>query len=114
MKLHSKASHGSESRYQCNDCDKNFKRDKDLLCHIETVHAEKMDKTYKCKICDTEFVRGEIFKEHNKTCHMINLDFQCQQCQKTLPNGDKLKNHIEECHERSVWEKTFSNPSASH
>ena len=81
---------------------------------METVHAENFDQKYECKMCDTEFVGKETFKVHNNTCHTINLDFQCQQCQKTWPNGDNLNNHIEECPEKSALEKTFFNPSASH
>ena len=79
--------------FQCLQCDKRFHGDVNLGSHIETVHADTINQMYECKICDKEFVRVEILKLHNETCHTTYVDFQCQQCDKTVPISENLLNH---------------------
>ena len=64
-------------------------------------------------MCETKFINGKMLKKHNEVYHMTIQSFHCQQCETIFPNKEELSNHMGECHEGSVMEKTFFNPSAS-
>ena len=66
------------------------------------------------KVCDTEFIDDVNVSRHNKAYQRRDLSFQCQHCENTFQNENLLMNHVEVCHEGSVMERTFLNPSASH
>ncbi|KAI9319793.1 hypothetical protein BX666DRAFT_1329951 [Dichotomocladium elegans] len=53
-----------EPRYHCSHCTKIFKRRRDLMRHLRTVHSPK--KQYGCGLCCSTFTRKDSLKRHKR------------------------------------------------
>ena len=61
----------SPGRYQCNECERNFKKKSHLDEHI-LIHAG--EKPHKCEKCGWSFRRKDKMRKHMETCNYVNRE----------------------------------------
>ena len=88
--------HSNERKYQCQKCDKAFKRQDHLNGHMLT-HEDK--KPFECKApgCDKSYCDSRSLKRHVESQHQDFLELLAkgnQQVLSYLPNIGKLKANI--------------------
>ena len=81
-----------EKIFNCNSCDRKFKRIYNLNQHTIMVHKKKPTK---CEICDKSFADERLMKSHISAKHVI----QCKNCDAHFASREGLKQHISSIHE---------------
>lgn len=69
---HQKTVHSEERPYQCEMCEKTFKRNDGLLGHIRVVHMGQKY-SYRCKFCSERFPQQSILNQHVKAIHFNDV-----------------------------------------
>ena len=69
---HQRTVHSEERPYQCEMCEKSFKRNDGLLGHVRVVHMGKKY-SYRCKYCSQKFPQQSILNQHIKAIHLNEL-----------------------------------------
>ena len=59
-------------KYQCNNCDKKFSKEEEVMNHKQIVHGK--DTQYDCKECDKEFSNMEDMRTHLQRKHSYKKD----------------------------------------
>lgn len=59
--------HTNERPWNCDLCDKAYKRKEKLKQHIAKFHENRTD--YECPVCPEEFFRNETLRQHLVKCH---------------------------------------------
>ncbi|XP_063697733.1 transcription factor grauzone-like [Culicoides brevitarsis] len=65
--------HTTETKFECDTCQKKFKLKRALTCHIQQTHTEAANKTYKCNFCEKTFGSSTNFYTHRKNIHPKEL-----------------------------------------
>ena len=83
----------SPGTHTCNQCGKDFSKQKSLKYHIDTVHK----KPEVCPICGKEvkYLNGHIKEVHT---NKPSEDHHCHLCGKTFNNLKRLRGHIDTVH----------------
>ena len=97
--------------FQCEECQKIFKKKKDLRGHKTAAH--KVD-LRKCEVCSGEYKNQTALKQHLRLVHGPTETVSCQLCFKSFKNLTRLKHHHLDVHkvDNSVCPdcgKTFKN-----
>ena len=96
---HKKSVHEDQKDFKCESCGKEFSLKQRLTEHIDLMHTTKEE--YKCKLCDEAIATRYEFKQHKKSCGILNDDNQnklkCKYCNKeySLTCKRTLIKHIE-------------------
>ena len=95
--------HTFERPYQCEICEKRFRRSDHLKYHIGHVHVKnKKDSRYRCYMgeCTGEvaFCRRESLTRHIRTTHFTEKPFQCDICETRFGRKDNLLRHRRSVH----------------
>ena len=56
----------TQSKFQCEQCEKHFTQKKNLNQHVREVHTET--KNHECAYCHKQFARKQNYELHVKTC----------------------------------------------
>ena len=59
-------------KYQCNNCDKKFSKEEEVMNHKQIVHGK--DTQYDCKECNKEFSNMEDMRTHLQRKHSYKKD----------------------------------------
>ena len=73
---------GKERFYQCGGCKfmfENEERQSNHYCRYTLNEDPEWGKNH-CKICDMKFPRRDSLLQHNKTFHVTEKKFHCDQC----------------------------------
>lgn len=82
--------YSKEKKYQCQICDKIFKKSGYLKIHT-LIHTG--EKPYACKSCDKRFAQAYLLKSHTRT-HTGERPYPCKICDKRFTQAHLLRNHI--------------------
>ena len=83
-----------ENCHKCNQCDRNFKFEKDLNNHqIKSHNRPKI----KCQNCELEFMSNVALKKHTKEKHPTK--HYCKICSREFCNKNYLNIHMKNIHE---------------
>ena len=107
---HIHAHHTFERPYQCEICEKRFRRSDHLKYHIGHVHVKnKKDSPYRCYMeeCTGEvaFCRRESLTRHIRTTHFTEKPFQCDICKTRFGRKDNLLRHRRSVHSKQNEQK---------
>lgn len=83
-----------QTSFNCDYCNKSFKKLKSLEKHIKTHNEHK----YRCKYCNIEFLLNTSLKIHLKKHEGQNNVLQCLTCNIPYANESDLKVHIRKNH----------------
>ena len=81
-------------RYDCDHCDKQFKRQDRLHHHIKSAHEGVK---YVCNQCGHKATRQSDLKNHIKTIHE-GIKYDCNECDKQYTDQSTLRKHILSSH----------------
>ena len=81
-------------RYDCDHCDKQFKRQDRLHHHIKSAHEGVK---YVCNQCGHKATRQSDLKNHIKTIHE-GIKYDCDECDKQYTDQSTLRKHILSSH----------------
>lgn len=84
--------HRSEENFECNKCDRVFRKMSHLNVHKVRAHLAEFP--YKCEVCKKGFVI-----KRNYDCHVLThtskvLPHKCQYCYKSFANPGHLRRHL--------------------
>jgi len=82
---------GMDMRVQCDQCDKNFRRESYLQVHKKAVHSAI--NPYTCDQCQRSFTSSWGLKMH-MTVHSDDRPFQCKLCDKKFKRNYELNKHM--------------------
>lgn len=112
-----KLKHFKKLIFQCNECQKTFKTESLLICHIKTIHLgvtplrqkceicgksvlnitihllQHSDARFRCEICGKHFVKDSIYTEH-LLVHSGVKSFRCEICQSSYTRKWNWKIHL--------------------
>ena len=100
-----------EQTFQCDECEKVFRKKKDLRGHKYAAH--KVDVRI-CEVCCGEYKNQTALKQHLRLVHGPTQTVSCEICYKSFKNLTRLKHHHLDVHkvDNSVCPdcgKTFKN-----
>ena len=81
--------------HKCDECDKEFKKKKDLRGHKYAAH--KID-VKMCEFCFNEYKNQTALKQHLRLVHGPEQQVSCEICFKTFKNITRLKHHHIDVH----------------
>jgi len=81
--------------YKCDECEKEFKKKKDLRGHKYAAH--KID-VKMCEFCFNEYKNQTALKQHLRLVHGPEQQVSCEICFKTFKNITRLKHHHIDVH----------------
>uniref|UniRef100_A0A4W2DPS1 Zinc finger protein n=1 Tax=Bos indicus x Bos taurus TaxID=30522 RepID=A0A4W2DPS1_BOBOX len=90
LRRHQENVHTEKRPYNCEICNKSFKRLDQVGAH-KVIHSE--DKPYKCKLCGKGFAHRNVYKNHKKT-HSEERPFQCEECKALFRTPFSLQRHL--------------------
>jgi len=124
LKEHLKRERNVSKDYECDYCNKKYKKSSNLEKHMN-IHTKEIiykcdlceyttfsnsiyqhkehhhsDKIYKCFECGIKFRTSSNFKEHVNIIHKKKKPFNCDQCASSFFRKGGLKAHIEFVHEK--------------
>ncbi|XP_047430539.1 zinc finger protein 91-like [Mugil cephalus] len=83
--------HSSVQSFKCNQCDKSYKRHKDLKLHLRR-HSTSEVPSIACSQCDKTFSSQSLLEVHLLD-HRGEEPLACQLCDKRFPTNSVLKTH---------------------
>eukprot|EP00092_Neocalanus_flemingeri_P014331 GFUD01015455.1.p1 GENE.GFUD01015455.1~~GFUD01015455.1.p1 ORF type:complete len:466 (+),score=101.55 GFUD01015455.1:44-1441(+) len=86
--------HKEHYKFSCDQCSKKYKRNDQLLEHIQIVHEMK---TYNCPLCDKILRSKSMVKLHVQAVHGTKIS-NCHFCDKKFQYITTLRNHIRDKH----------------
>ncbi|XP_061389907.1 zinc finger protein 91-like [Musca vetustissima] len=89
--------------FQCEFCEKSFKRKDILQKHLRDVHRDPATNCYHCDLCSLQFKMQRNIKRHMLT-HTDLRPFECQLCEKTFKRKDNLQKHLRDVHSEKHFE----------
>ena len=123
MENDGKCNNAIEKCHKCNQCDRNFKFEKDLNNHQIKSHnrpkikcqncelefmsnvalkkhtKEKHPTKHYCKICSREFCNKNYLNIHMKNIHEGVKNFKCSFCDRAYSQSNELQRHISKIHD---------------
>ena len=81
--------------FQCEQCQKIFKKKKDLRGHKYSAH--KVDVRI-CEVCSGEYKNQTALKQHLRLVHGPTETVSCELCFKSFKNITRLKHHHLDVH----------------
>lgn len=98
VKNHAKTMHRNIKAFLCGRCNYSTALDKNLKSHIISVH-EKC-KGFQCEHCDYRVSGSLVLKNHIKSVHDKLKDVQCGQCAYSASENRHLTSHINAVHNK--------------
>lgn len=80
--------------YECQNCNKIYKRRDHLARHMQTAHSEL--RPFLCRVCSHTFSRKDRLTRHEKI-HSGAPQFSCNSCEKHFFRRDSLTKHLRTC-----------------
>ncbi|ETO28178.1 hypothetical protein RFI_08956 [Reticulomyxa filosa] len=77
-------------KHQCNICNQQFPRAKELKTHQMELH--KSERPYFCSVCEKRYHTQSSLQQHQ--CEHEKPQFQCSLCAKWFHKKDKLSRHM--------------------
>ena len=110
----------SEKPFQCQKCDKAFKKHQELILHKLEVHyhSDPVSLPYRCKICKKEFERENSVKKHEEQKHKKDrtqsptkalMTFKCEICDKQFENKISVDEHNVQIHKTPQTKSEVTN-----
>ena len=96
MSVHIQSKHEGK-KYQCNICNKEYKRKTVLLQHTKTKHENR---TFKCNMCDFSSAYKGNLNKHINSSH-FNEIHRCEKCNMISTNKYSLLWHMKRQHQES-------------
>lgn len=81
MRNHEAAIHEKQQNYQCNECEKKFSQQANLLSHIRFVHRKI--RSHQCQHCNNSYKRKRLLQYHLAAAHNQNvkeMKLSCTEC----------------------------------
>ena len=80
-----------QARFQCQECEKDYKVKNDLNRHIKVIHREGK---LKCELCNKEFefTKKSYLLRHVRSVHK-GIKFDCNKCEKKFSDKYQMKRH---------------------
>ncbi|XP_048002919.1 zinc finger protein 595-like [Leguminivora glycinivorella] len=98
MKDHFDLVHLKKYKYRCEQCDKNFLRNADLVQHRKRVHEGILPPKNKiCYMCGRGFTTNKILRNHVRT-HTGERPFACARCPAAFAQRTALQQHKRKRH----------------
>ncbi|XP_063696074.1 zinc finger protein 501-like [Culicoides brevitarsis] len=94
LKLHQRQVHDPRRDFQCNECDKKYKKKWQLETHLRTHTNERI---FACSYCDKAFFKKFTLKKHTFS-HTGERPFKCTKCPKAYTEIFILKRHMRQQH----------------
>ncbi len=91
--LEEKATHKCTppERWQCGQCDKNYKSKSELANHVDIVHEGKR---FPCTLCPDILASAQARKRHVRLVHETRVKkLRCQTCGKAFKDRQTLRGH---------------------
>ncbi|XP_066934406.1 gastrula zinc finger protein XlCGF67.1-like [Clytia hemisphaerica] len=79
----------------CHMCEKRFRGNYELKCHVKVVHKGEL---WKCTKCPKEFKSKNGLTYHNKSVHKMGKLLHCDSCECSFPSQQKLLFHQRKDH----------------
>ena len=79
-----------QAKKECNQCEKTFKKKRDMRNHLRKQHTNV--KRFDCKICDQQF-SFTGFQYHMRMHKGENPKYKCTYCEKLFWRIGNLNNH---------------------
>lgn len=94
LQSHIKLRHKGNNKFACNNCDKEYLSEGELVKHERSIHNILF--RYKCEVdgCNQEFVLRRQYKKHQKENHRDKPVFGCTLCEKTFQSKYSLQEHM--------------------
>lgn len=86
----------SANRYLCESCQKTYKTQNSLRCHVQSVHSIK---PHMCQICLRRFKKKSVSEQH-AWIHTDKRQFNCKKCDKSFVYSDCYKLHLKNHHKK--------------
>ena len=100
---HIKEVHVNIKNFPCSKCERKFKRNDHLQCHMRLHTGER---PFKCETCDSSFKDSTSLRTH-KYLHTGERPFKCGDCDKTFVQPHHLKSHKLSYHTKSEERPSF-------
>ncbi|XP_046382752.1 zinc finger protein 585A-like [Ischnura elegans] len=95
--------HSEERPFQCNLCDKSYRRKKDLAKHTDKKHGEP--KPYQCSYCPCTFRTEQVLLKHENG-HTLGKPYNCAMCGVGFWSPLHLERHLVK-HASSNWSGNY-------
>ena len=91
--------HTRDKLYECQSCQKKFRRKNSLHSHAYTQHGKcpSAAEIYMCGVCGKRFTLKHNLKSH-MSIHTGDKPYTCQICQQKFRRKQHLQNHASSIH----------------
>ena len=84
--------------FVCELCERSFKRNEHLVCHMNTHAASTSKNKFPCGDCGKQFTTKFSLNRHQMVQSNDREEYQCETCQKTFSSKGNLGRHIQGIH----------------
>lgn len=87
-------------RFQCGQCSKLFKEERQLHIHKQTHLPNDLKFVHQCPQCDKKFSSTFSVRNHIKHVHIKATEFRCEYCNKDFSRKANYDSHLSHVHTR--------------
>ncbi|XP_059607702.1 zinc finger protein OZF-like [Phlebotomus argentipes] len=87
------ARHGTDTKFECEQCGRAFNDKHDMRRHIQRIHSQLPGKRFSCQHCEKVFYNRTLFERH-VSVHSQTKDIECSLCAKKFKHERNLREHL--------------------